>query len=125
MNDSSDEGDSPPSSSTSKPYTIQRRQGVRNVAIVAHVDHGKTTLVDELLKVAASSTSSFNNIANDEGNNADGTDGEEGGGDLNRLMDSGELEKERGITITSKVTRLDYYSAGSDREHMIINVVGT
>jgi len=125
VNDTSEEGDSPPSSSTSKPYTIQRRQGVRNVAIVAHVDHGKTTLVDELLKVAASSTSSFNNIANDDGNNADGADGEEGGGDLNRLMDSGELEKERGITITSKVTRLDYYSAESDREHMIINVVDT
>eukprot|EP00548_Thalassiothrix_antarctica_P004385 CAMPEP_0194130350 /NCGR_PEP_ID=MMETSP0152-20130528/1406_1 /TAXON_ID=1049557 /ORGANISM="Thalassiothrix antarctica, Strain L6-D1" /LENGTH=655 /DNA_ID=CAMNT_0038824837 /DNA_START=176 /DNA_END=2143 /DNA_ORIENTATION=- len=70
-----------------------RRSGVRNVAIVAHVDHGKTTLVDELLKIASDQ-----------------------GGD--RLMDSGDLEKERGITITSKVTRIDY-------EKHIINVVDT
>jgi GTP-binding protein len=86
---STDEGaDLPPPT-----YTLTRRSGVRNVAIVAHVDHGKTTLVDELLK----STSS------------------EGG---NRLMDSGDLEKERGITITSKVTRMEY-------DGNIINVVDT
>jgi len=73
--------------------TIAYRSGVRNVAIVAHVDHGKTTLVDEVLKSAS----------------------DEGG---DRLMDSGDLEKERGITITSKVTRLDY------NEH-VINIVDT
>jgi GTP-binding protein len=72
---------------------LARRSGVRNVAIVAHVDHGKTTLVDELLKSAS----------------------DEGG---NRLMDSGELEKERGITITSKVTRLEH-------NQCIYNVVDT
>ena len=74
-------------------FKLSRRSGVRNVAIVAHVDHGKTTLVDELLK----STS-------------------DQGGD--RLMDSGELEKERGITITSKVTRLEF-------NNCIYNVVDT
>jgi GTP-binding protein len=82
------------SSSANPPaFQISRRSGVRNVAIVAHVDHGKTTLVDELLKSVS----------------------EEGG---NRLMDSGELEKERGITITSKVTRLEW-------NNFIYNVVDT
>lgn len=81
-------------------YTLSRRTGVRNVAIVAHVDHGKTTLVDELLKTAS----------------------DEGG---DRLMDSGDLEKERGITITSKVTRLDYKSTDNDTATTIINVVDT
>jgi len=71
---------------------------IRNTAIVAHVDHGKTTLVDKLLQVAGGSG------ASDES------------GDL--VMDSGELEQERGITITSKVTRLGY------NDH-IINVVDT
>ena len=79
---------------TSFEYLLAKRAGVRNVAIVAHVDHGKTTLVDELLKAGT----------------------EDKGGD--RLMDSGDLEKERGITITSKVTRLDY-------NNTIFNVVDT
>lgn len=91
-------------------YTLKRREGIRNVAIVAHVDHGKTTLVDELLKVATSSTDS------EGGETADDAD-------LNRLMDSGELEIERGITITSKVTRLDYTSKAN--ESYTINVVDT
>ena len=101
--------DEPPAS-----FVISRRDGVRNVAIVAHVDHGKTTLVDELLKVASSSSSSD---ATEEKND-EGTDEGEAAADLNRLMDSGELEKERGITITSKVTRLDYNGG-------IVNVVDT
>mmetsp|Transcript_25196 Transcript_25196/g.56516 ORF Transcript_25196/g.56516 Transcript_25196/m.56516 type:complete len:769 (-) Transcript_25196:515-2821(-) len=91
-------------------YTLKRREGIRNVAIVAHVDHGKTTLVDELLKVATSSTDIEGNETADDA-------------DLNRLMDSGELEKERGITITSKVTRLDYTSESN--ESYTINVVDT
>jgi hypothetical protein len=70
-------------------YSLAKRADVRNVAIVAHVDHGKTTLVDELLKAGT----------------------EDKGGD--RLMDSGDLEKERGITITSKVTRLEYTKQSS------------
>mmetsp|Transcript_19758 Transcript_19758/g.30484 ORF Transcript_19758/g.30484 Transcript_19758/m.30484 type:complete len:779 (-) Transcript_19758:53-2389(-) len=84
---------------------VSRRSGVRNVAIVAHVDHGKTTLVDELLKAANKSIEGGSNE------------------NLDRLMDSGELEIERGITITSKVTRLDYDMGDNDRA--IINVVDT
>ena len=72
---------------------------LRNVAIVAHVDHGKTTLVDCLLQSASDSTGGTNS-------------GE-------RLMDSGDLEKERGITIMSKVTRVDWSS-----DH-VINIVDT
>jgi GTP-binding protein len=66
-------------------YVTTRRTLVRNVAVIAHVDHGKTTLVDQLLKAGADNA---NTLATE------------------RLMDSGDLEKERGITITSKVTRI-------------------
>jgi hypothetical protein len=83
---------------TSSPtsYTPARRSGVRNVAIIAHVDHGKTTLVDQLLR--ASSTNSTDNSST----NANASTS------VDRLLDSGDLEKERGITITSKVTRCQY-----------------
>lgn len=98
----------------SQTFVLSRRDGVRNVAIVAHVDHGKTTLVDELLKVASATS------CPSDGDSADGptitTD--DSSSDLDRLMDSGELEQERGITITSKVTRLDYGQS-------IVNVVDT
>lgn len=63
-------------------------QNLRNIAIIAHVDHGKTTLVDELLKQS-------------------GTFGERFG-EVERVMDSNDLEKERGITILSKNTALDW-----------------
>ncbi|KAI2504483.1 Elongation factor G C-terminus [Fragilaria crotonensis] len=92
-NDTNESSTTTTNTSSLSSYTLARRSGVRNVAIVAHVDHGKTTLVDELLKSAS----------------------DEGG---NRLMDSGELEKERGITITSKVTRLEH-------NQCIYNVVDT
>ncbi len=59
---------------------------LRNIAIIAHVDHGKTTLVDELLKQS-------------------GTLGERFGA-VERVMDSNDLEKERGITILSKNTAI-------------------
>jgi len=69
-------------------YDTVTASTLRNVAIIAHVDHGKTTLVDKLLDEAEIST-----------NNADGGD---------RLMDSGDLERERGITIMSKVTSMSW-----------------
>ena len=66
----------------------QKREDVRNVAIIAHVDHGKTTLVDELLKQS--------------GVFREGQDVAE------RIMDSNDIERERGITILSKNTAVMY-----------------
>jgi GTP-binding protein len=67
---------------------LQTREDVRNVAIIAHVDHGKTTLVDELLKQSG--------VFRD---NQQVTE---------RVMDSGAIERERGITILSKNTAVMY-----------------
>jgi len=63
-------------------------QDLRNIAIIAHVDHGKTTLVDQILK--QSGTFRENQQVED------------------RVMDSGDLEKERGITISSKNTAVQW-----------------
>ena len=60
---------------------------LRNIAIVAHVDHGKTTLVDQLLRQS--------------GTLARGSEGRE------RILDSNDLERERGITILSSSKELD------------------
>ncbi len=67
---------------------IQTREDVRNIAIIAHVDHGKTTLVDELLKQSG--------VFRENQEVAE------------RVMDSGDIEKERGITILSKNTAVAY-----------------
>ncbi len=74
------------------------RNDLRNIAIVAHVDHGKTTLVDEMLK--QSGTFRENQVVED------------------RVMDNNDLEKERGITILAKNTSLVY-------KDIKINVVDT
>ena len=65
-----------------------RKENFRNIAIIAHVDHGKTTLVDGLLKQSGT----FQAHQNVE----------------DRVMDSMDLEKERGITITAKNTAINY-----------------
>ena len=65
-----------------------KREDVRNIAIIAHVDHGKTTLVDELLKQSGIFR---------ENEHVD-----------ERAMDSNDLERERGITILAKNTAVDY-----------------
>lgn len=64
------------------------QEHIRNVAIIAHVDHGKTTLVDQLLHASGSL--------------------QRGSQDQKRLLDSNELERERGITILAKCTHIDW-----------------
>ena len=80
-----------------------RNPNIRNIAIIAHVDHGKTTLVDALLKQSG--------IFRDNEAVAD------------RVMDSNELERERGITILAKITGVHYQDInGADVK---INIVDT
>ncbi len=67
---------------------MSKRENLRNIAIIAHVDHGKTTLVDQLLRQSGIFRS--NEVVND------------------RVMDSNDLERERGITILSKNTSVMY-----------------
>jgi GTP-binding protein TypA/BipA len=83
------------------------RRDLRNVAIVAHVDHGKTTLVDAMLWQSGAFTA----------HQADT-------GDVNeRVMDSMDLEREKGITILAKNTAVDYKTP--DGERVTINIIDT
>lgn len=89
---------------------VTQRRDLRNVAIVAHVDHGKTTLVDAMLHQAGAFTA----------HQAEGV--------AERVMDSGDLEREKGITILAKNTAVHYRGpsaqelAGGD---MTINIIDT
>ena len=71
---------------------------IRNIAIIAHVDHGKTTLVDQLLRQSGTFRENQQMVE--------------------RIMDSNDLERERGITILAKNTAVDY-------EGIRINIVDT
>jgi GTP-binding protein len=73
-------------------------QGIRNIAIIAHVDHGKTTLVDAMLR--QSGIFRANEAV------------------VDRVMDSNDLERERGITILAKNTALFFHNTK-------INIVDT
>lgn len=98
-------------------------QHIRNVAIVAHVDHGKTTIVDELLKCASRLSIANNNDEQDQQDSDNTSENNNDAASSNLVMDCGDLERERGITITSKVTRLNYND--NDGNLKTINVVDT
>ncbi len=84
---------------------IATRTDLRNVAIVAHVDHGKTTLVDAMLR----QTNSFGAHAHLE----------------DRVMDSNDLEREKGITILAKNTAVSYDGKHANGSPVTINVIDT
>jgi GTP-binding protein len=81
------------------------RTDLRNVAIVAHVDHGKTTLVDAML---------WQSGAFRAGSSVD-----------DRVMDSGDLEREKGITILAKNTAVRYAGPGAEEGPVTINIIDT
>ncbi|HTO00359.1 MAG TPA: translational GTPase TypA [Microthrixaceae bacterium] len=78
-------------------------EGIRNVAIIAHVDHGKTTLVDAMLRQGGAFR--------------------EGAAEVDRVMDSTDLEREKGITILAKNTAVRW--TGEGRDEVKINIVDT
>ena len=89
---------------TSKTFGASVIQNLRNIAIIAHVDHGKTTLVDKLLRQSGT------------------LDARENLGE--RVMDSNDLERERGITILAKNTAIRWTDKRTNTEYRI-NIVDT
>jgi len=79
---------------------MKQSEKIRNIAIIAHVDHGKTTLVDGLLKQSHTFRDNQSEMSQ------------------SLIMDSGDQEKERGITITAKITAVDW-------EGFRINIIDT
>jgi GTP-binding protein len=95
-----------PTATVSEPTSVARvRTDLRNVAIVAHVDHGKTTLVDAMLRQSGAFAARAEMV--------------------DRIMDSGELEREKGITILAKNTAVRRATPGGPDEAVIVNVVDT
>jgi GTP-binding protein len=90
----------------SGPVSVARpRTDLRNVAIVAHVDHGKTTLVDAMLRQSGAFAARALPV--------------------DRVLDSGELEREKGITILAKNTAVRRATPDGPNESVTINVVDT
>ena len=85
---------------------IARREDIRNVAIVAHVDHGKTTIVDGMLKQAGAFAAHQLDQVDD------------------RMMDSNDLEREKGITILAKNTAVKYHPKDGG-DPVPINIIDT
>src|SRR6186997_120156 len=85
--------------------SVSHRVDLRNVAIVAHVDHGKTTLVDKMLWQSGA-FGEHDHIAD-------------------RAMDSGDLEREKGITILAKNTAIRYTGKAAIEGGVTINVIDT
>ncbi|MFN8147865.1 MAG: translational GTPase TypA [Candidatus Nanopelagicales bacterium] len=85
------------------------RSDLRNVAIIAHVDHGKTTLVDAMLWQSGA----FTAHQADEGSVQE------------RVMDSMDLEREKGITILAKNTTVRYAGEGAPEGGVLINIIDT
>jgi len=99
-------------SAVSTGESLRTRNDLRNIAIVAHVDHGKTTLVDAMLRQSGA----FSSHETDEGL-------------VERVMDSGDLEREKGITILAKNTAVHYTgpaaAASGSPDGVVINIIDT
>ena len=80
-----------------------RKENFRNIAIIAHVDHGKTTLVDGLLKYSGQFRENQEVV--------------------DRVMDSMDLERERGITIKSHPIQMNYQD--TQNTHYVLNLIDT